>query len=85
MDRLSDQNQTEIENYCSRLQYHISPNIHIGMWIAIGVLLALSWLEFALEDCGNWMPYRQILEPISESDETQNDPEVQPVELQPLT
>ena len=81
----TNQNQTEIEVYCSNLQYQISPNIHIGIWIAIGVLLALSWLEFALEDCGNWMPYRQLLEPISESDETQNDPEVQPVELQPLT
>ena len=54
------------------------------MWIAIGVLFCLSWLEFALEGFGNWMPYRQLLEPISESDETQNDPEVQPVELQPL-
>ena len=78
----SDQNQTEIEDYCSGLQYHISPNIHIGMWIAIGVLFCLSWVEFALEACGDWMPYRQLLKPVF--DETRNDPELQDVELQLL-
>jgi len=80
----TNQNQTEIEVYCNDLQYQISPNIHIGMWIAIGVLLALSWLEFALEACGDWMPYRQFLKPISKSNKTQNDPEAQAEELKPL-
>ena len=72
----ADQNQTGIEDYCSRLQYHISPNIHIGMWIAIGVLLGLSCLELALEACGNWMPYRQLLKVIINSEDNQEDPEL---------
>ena len=69
-----NQNQTEIEVYCSGLQYHISPNIHIGMWIAIGVLFCLSWLELALESCCDWMPYHKIFEPIL-VENNQNEPD----------
>ena len=53
-------NQTELRTYCDDIQEHIDINIHIGMWIAIGVLFILSWLELALEACGKFMPYHQI-------------------------
>ena len=65
-----DRNQAEIEDYCSNLQYHISPNIHIGMWIAIGVLFCLSWLELALEAWLDWMPFNKFKEPIPQAVET---------------
>lgn len=57
-------NQTQLEIYCDSIKEHIDINIHIGVWIAIGVLFVLSLLEMALEACGDFMPYHQIFKPI---------------------
>jgi len=41
------------------------------MWIAIGVLFVLSWIEAAIEacDCGTFMPYHKALQPLPEEEE----------------
>ena len=62
-------NQTKLESYCSIVQEYMDKNIHIGIWIAIGILFLLSLLELVLELCGDFMPYHQIFKPISKQEE----------------
>ena len=61
-------NQTKLEIYCNSIMEHIDINIHIAMWIAIGLLLLLSWVELFLECYGKCMPYHHFFEPISKED-----------------
>ena len=61
-------NQTKLEVYCNSIMEHIDINIHIAMWIAIGLLLLLSWVELWFETYGKNMPYHHYFAPISKGD-----------------
>ena len=61
-------NQTKLEVYCNSIMEHIDINIHIAMWIAIGLLLLLSWVELFLECYEKCMPYHHFFAPISKED-----------------
>ena len=57
-------NITELQTYCNNLQYNLPFEIHRTIWIVIGVLFVLSWLELALEACFKNMPYHKAHEPV---------------------
>ena len=58
-------NITELQTYCNNdIQYQLPFEIHRTIWIVIGVLFVLSWLELALEACFKNMPYHKAHEPV---------------------
>ena len=61
-------NITELQTYCNNLQYNLPYEIHRTIWIVIGVLFILSWLELALEACFKNMPYHKAHEPFKKDD-----------------
>ena len=59
-------NITELQTYCNNdIQYQLPFKIHKTIWIVIGVLFVISWLELALEACFKNMPYHKAHEPIT--------------------
>ena len=58
----TDVEQKAFEDYCNNLWENIEPDsfIHQTICIVIGSLFVLSLLEWILESCFNWMPYKKL-------------------------
>ena len=58
----TDLEQEAFEGYCKNLWEHIEPDsfIHQTICIIIGTLFFLSLLEWILESCFSWSPYKQL-------------------------
>ena len=60
----TDLEQEAFEDYCKNLWEHIEPDsfIHQTICIVIGTLFFLSLLEWILESCFSWTPYKKLYE-----------------------
>ena len=60
----TDIEQDAFEKYCSNLWEKIEPDsfIHQTICIVIGCLFVLSLLEWILESCFSWLPYKKLYE-----------------------
>merc|ERR1719464_1304077 len=60
----TDIEQEAFEDYCSNLWEKIEPEsfTHQTICIVIGCLFVLSLLEWILESCFSWMPYKKVFD-----------------------
>ena len=60
----TDVEQEAFEDYCKNLWEHIEPDsfIHQTICIVIGILFVFSLLEWILESCFSWTPYKKLYE-----------------------
>ena len=60
----SDEEQDAFENYCNNLWENIEPDtfVHQTICIVIGSLFVLSLLEWILDSCFSWTPYKRLYE-----------------------
>ena len=58
----SDEEQDAFENYCNNLWENIEPDtfVHQSICIVIGSLFVLSLLEWILDSCFSWTPYKRL-------------------------
>ena len=58
----SDEEQDAFENYCNNLWENIEPDafVHQTICIVIGSLFVLSLLEWILDSCFSWTPYKRL-------------------------
>ena len=58
----SDEEQNAFENYCNNLWEKIEPDtfVHQTICIVIGSLFVLSLLEWILDSCFSWTPYKRL-------------------------